>query len=129
MGPSDAGWSSTLKLINIAQFNSPTVTVPDSPLNVFELLFTTYLQSNIVKESNRYAQHVMGEERYSKWENVTEYEFKAYLGFNILLGMNKLPSVDDYWSCNPLLHYSQVAGCITRDRLCGQHNSLRPRMS
>ena len=55
-GPSDVGWSSTLKPINVAQFTShvgPTVTVPDSPLKVFELLFTNNLQSKIVEESNR----------------------------------------------------------------------------
>ena len=119
MSSSDAGWSSTLTPVNIAQFNSPvgpTVTVPDSPLKVFELLFTTDLQSNVVNESNKYAAQVMGEERYNKWDKMAEDEFRAYLGFNILMGINKLPFIDDYWSRNPLLHYSPVADRITRDR-------------
>ena len=130
MSSSDAGWSSTLTPVNIAQFNSPvgpTVTVLDSPLKVFELLFTTDLQSNVVNESNKYAAQVMGEERYNKWDKMTEDEFRAYLGFNILMGINKLPSIDDYWSRNPLLHYSPVADRITKiaSRTCrGIYTSL-----
>ena len=58
----------------------------------------------------------MGEERYREWDKMTDEEFKAYLGFNILMGINKLPSLDDYWSRNPLLRYSPVADRITRDR-------------
>ena len=43
-------------------------------------------------------------------------EMKAYLGFCILMGINHLPALDDYWSTDPTRHYSPIADRITRDR-------------
>ena len=39
---------------------------------------------------------------------------KAFLGFSILMGIDHLPSVDDYWSKDPLLHYAPIADRIPR---------------
>ena len=58
----------------------------------------------------------MGEEKYSAWNKVTSEELRAYLGFSILMGINHLPALDDYWSTYPALHYSAIADRITRDR-------------
>ena len=46
---------------------------------------------------SRYAEEVMGAERYSSWHNITLEDLKAFIGFNILMGINVLPSLDDYW--------------------------------
>ena len=49
-------WTTSLKSVNIEPFQSavgPTVPIPDSPLEVFNLLFTTNLLQMIVDESNR----------------------------------------------------------------------------
>ena len=43
-------------------------------------------------------------------------EIRAYLGFMILMGINKLPEVRDYWSNGEYLHYSPIADRITKDR-------------
>ena len=117
--PSSPDWSSTLKPVTLNSFQShvgPTVTIPDSPLKAFELFFSSDLQNKIVDESNRYAEQVMGGEKFAQWNTMSQDELKAYLGFNILMGMNKLPSVEDYWSRNPLFHYSPVGSRISRDR-------------
>ena len=58
----------------------------------------------------------MGEEKYSFWEKNTTEELKAYLGFCILMGINNLPALKDYWSEDPMYHYSPIADRITRDR-------------
>ena len=34
----------------------------------------------------------------------------------ILIGINRLPEIRDYWSNNEYLHYSPIADRITRDR-------------
>ena len=73
---------------------------------MFELFFTADLQQMIVDETNRYARQVMGDIRYSSWTKITREELKAFIGFSMLMGINRLPSVDDYWSEDPLLHYS-----------------------
>ena len=51
-----AMWTPSLQPVTIRPFQSavgPTVPVPDSPLEVFELLFTAPLTQMIVDESNR----------------------------------------------------------------------------
>ena len=51
-------WSSTLKPVTISPFVSsvgPTVTIPDSPREVFELFFTPDLLQTIMDENNRYS--------------------------------------------------------------------------
>ena len=94
----------------------PTVNIPESPLEVFKLFFSDDLLDSIVEESNRYAAQVMGDERYREWTKITKEELKAFFGFSILMGIEKLPSVDDYWSKDPLLHYPPIADRIPRWR-------------
>ena len=53
---------------------------------------------------------------YSSWTKITREELKAFIGFSILMGINRLPSVDDYWSKDPLLHYSPISNKIPRWR-------------
>ena len=64
-------WSESLIPVTINQFTSstgPTVDIPESPLDVFDLFFSDDIMSEIVQETNRYAQQVMGEERYREWK-------------------------------------------------------------
>ena len=49
-----------------------------------------------MKQSNEYAKLVMGAEKYEKWAKMTVEELKAFLGFSILMGVNHLPSLNDY---------------------------------
>ena len=51
----------------------PTVLIPDSQLDVFEM-FSPYLLEKIVKESNRYAEQVMSDEQYRTWNEITVEE-------------------------------------------------------
>ena len=67
-------------------------------------------------ESNRYALQVMGQERFDKWTQITLPELRAYMGFCILMGINRLPCIEDYWRRDPALHYAPIADRITRDR-------------
>ena len=50
---------------------------------------------------------------------------KAYLGFLILMGLVPLASVYDYWSKNPIYHYSPIANRIPRDRFLEIHKYLQ----
>lgn len=45
------------------------------------LFFSSDLVDDIVDESNRYAQEVTGEEKYSKWSVLTVDDIRALLGF------------------------------------------------
>ena len=58
----------------------------------------------------------MGNEKYEKWSKITVDELKAFFGFSILVVINRLPSLNDYWSHDPCLRYAPVADCTTQDQ-------------
>ena len=57
----------------------------------------------------------MNDAQYAKWEYVSAEEIWAYMGFMILMGINHLPALADYWKLDPTYHYGPVADRITRD--------------
>lgn len=65
-------------------------------------------------ETYRYAeQSLRGTNK--EWSTNAE-EIRAYLGCMILMGINRLPEIRDYWSNDEYLHYSPIADRISRDR-------------
>ena len=58
----------------------------------------------------------MSDEQYAKWVHVNEEEIWAYMGFMILMGINHLPALSDYWKMDPTYRYGPIADRITRDR-------------
>ena len=92
----------------------PKIQLPQDPLGLFSLFFDSDLVSLIVKETNRYAeQELRGTEK--SWSTDTD-EISAYMGFMILMGINRLPEIRDYWSVNENLRYAPIADRISRDR-------------
>ena len=68
--PLPTDWSSNLTSFTISDFNSsvgPTVPVPETASEVFDLMFTPSFMDTIVDQSNLYAKQVMGE-KYATWE-------------------------------------------------------------
>ena len=58
----------------------------------------------------------MGEEKYNSWETITTVKLKAYLAFCILMALNHMPALKDYWSKDPMYYCSPpIADRITRD--------------
>ena len=84
--------------IDIAPFVQPvwpTVAVPLSESDIFNLFFTDDICSFIVGQTDLYAQQVLGE-KYRDWEAVTVEDLRAYFGFMVLMGIVHLPVLDDY---------------------------------
>ena len=70
--------------------------------------------SLIVDETNRYAEQVL--HGTNKVWTTDAAEIRAYMGFMILMGINHLPKIRDYWSVNPYFRYALVVDRITHDR-------------
>ena len=66
----------------------------------------------VVRETNRFA--VLANTG-TTWETSAE-EIRTYLGFHILMGINRLPEIRDYWARDPKMHYSPIASNISRNR-------------
>ena len=58
----------------------------------------------------------MGQEKYQSWPKITVEELKAFLGFSVLMSINSLPALKDYWKRDPTYHYAPIASRISRDR-------------
>ena len=65
--------------------------------------------------TNPFALECMEEEKLTKWTKITVEELQVYMGFMILMGVMKLPSVRDYWKRDAIYHYEPVASRISRD--------------
>ena len=108
----------------------PQVPLPSDPLGLFSLFFDDTLVDLIVEETNKYAELTLrGTDK--EWSTDSQ-EIRAYMGFMILMGINKLPEIRDYWSTNKYLHYTPIADRISRwgdhslPPLCGQlHTPLK----
>ena len=63
---------------------------------------------------------VMGSNRYAtqKGRNfeTTEGEMNAFLGINFIMGINKLPSFEDYWSADKCIGSKKIQNVMTRTR-------------
>ena len=116
-------WASEPSPVTVEPFTQPigpTIQLGSGPLEVFTSLFTPALVDHIVLETNKYAALCLtsthqGEGPPPTWETDAA-EIRAYLGFAILMGFNKVPDLYDYWSTNPTFHYFPVASRIPRKR-------------
>ena len=94
----------------------PAVNLPATLVGIFRLFFTTTLIASIVEETNRYAREVLGDAATTKWVDVVAEDVWAFLGFALLMGINRLPQLHLYWNTDPVYHYLPIAERITRDR-------------
>ena len=90
-----------------------------TPLDYFYLLFPIQLLSEIVTFTNGYARWVQrqpGGNEDTYWYDVTLPEMRSFLAINILMGINKLPRMEMYWSTNNLIGNTGVASIMTCTR-------------
>lgn len=108
-------WLTSPSPITVESFtgtSGPAVSISSDPMELFSLFFDDNVIALIVRETNRYASQCRGNEQ---WKT-NPAEIRAYLGFNVLMGINHLPEIRDYWSRDPRLHYSPISDRISRER-------------
>ncbi len=132
-------WTSNLKETSRHEFRQhvgPTCIIPPSASETFFLFFTSALLQLVVDETNRYAAQCLGE-KFQYWEELSVQELKAYLGFMILMGVVRLPSIADYWRKDEVFYYAPIARRISKNRFFEiqrylhfvDNRSLQPRTS
>ena len=115
----DSPWLKSFSTTSIEDYSSevsPTVDVPDLALDIFYLFYTPQCLKQTEVEYNHYAKEVTDPEKYESWKPIDEADLKAFFGFNILMGLNQLPSIEDYWKQYPVYHYYTIADKISRRR-------------
>ena len=76
-------------------------------------MFVSVTDRIVIGYTRRYAKQVKGEECGFQ---ASEEEYFAFFGIHILMAINDLPSLDDYWKRDEFLRYSPIADRIPRDR-------------
>ena len=75
----------------------PEVTTSRDPLEMFERFSDEEILSLIVQQTNLFAaQCLTAANRTTTWETSLT-EIRAYLGFMIIIGVNRLPEIRDYF--------------------------------
>ena len=96
-------WTDDLSNIAVDEFSARSgivVDVGSDPKadDFFTFMFGEDLFDKIV-ETNRYARQMLADNKHlARWRDVTKAEVKAYFGMCVIMGMNILPKVADYWS-------------------------------
>lgn len=83
-----------------------------TPIEFFSQFFNDDVMEMIVTETNRYAYQT----KTKNWEPVTKMEMYSFFGMLILMGVHPLPTVDLYWSSNPLFYVEPIAMNMTSKR-------------
>ncbi|XP_051550033.1 piggyBac transposable element-derived protein 4-like [Myxocyprinus asiaticus] len=66
-----------------------------SPLQFFELFFSTSVMQTIVNNTNAYGAKCRNGKK--PWHDITIKDFRSYLALVIYMGLLKCPSLRDYW--------------------------------
>ena len=113
------GWTTTASHVSVSPWTTPVgprVPASRDPLEMFSHYFDEEVLSLIVRETNRFAaQCLAAANRTTTWQTDMA-EIKAYFGFMVVMGVNRLPEIRDYWASDEKLHNTFIASRITRDR-------------
>ena len=72
----------------------------------------------IVVETNQYAHQSLRNNpaRLTTWKNVSKEELKAYFGVCVIVGINQLRRIADYWKDDPFTGNVGIKQTMTRNR-------------
>lgn len=87
------------------------------PVECFLLFMTSALHDEILAQSNLYAdQQRAAKNDQTPWTPITKEELMAFVGINIAMGIVSLPTMDDYWSTDPILSHAWFQAVFSRNR-------------
>ena len=116
-------WTAELSEIDVADFSAESGIAIDLGVdpkadNFFTFMFDEDLFDKIVVETNRYARQKLAgnEQRLARWRDVNKDEMKAYFGVCVIMGMNILPKIADYWSSDIFVGNEGVKRVMPKNR-------------
>lgn len=85
-------------------------------LDFFGLCWDPSFFDLLVDETNQYAQLKQVSKPDTNWYPTTPEEMKAFIGVNILMGIDLKPEIDSYWSTDEFLGNMGIQRVFPRDR-------------
>ncbi|XP_061706678.1 piggyBac transposable element-derived protein 4-like [Cydia pomonella] len=101
------------------------INIPDdavTPEDYYNLFVTKDIIAKMVVETNNYAQkfiagnQVKPKSRVRAWIPTDQEEMKKFLGVIMVMGLVKLPHINDYWSRKSIYRNQYVVSAMKRDR-------------
>jgi hypothetical protein len=92
------------------------------PLDVYKIFLTDEVIDLIITETNRYFDDIASESpitRCSKmkdWKPVNAEDIKQFLGILIVMGLNRQPEIESYWSKNEIYGVEIVKNAMPRNK-------------
>ena len=112
------GWTKSVTINTSVDFDA-VVVVPrhpfapeERPVDFFGKLFDENIWTLLMNHTNLYAQ----QKNTRNWEAVTIDELKAFVGTLIGMGLHQVPTINHFWSSNPLFRVQHVANVMTVKR-------------
>ena len=120
-------WTRSIRTIKIKPFTGPnpgptlSLSSDASPLHYFYQLFPEGIFKLMAKSTNKYVPiYEQAKKKTNPKFNVGDFyadedDIKAYLGIRMIMAINPLPSISDYWSTDPALRNSYIADTMSRN--------------
>ena len=110
--------SSLTNIPSIPPFQTVSGPLPEDalPLDYLSRFWDRAFFQSLSDQTNLYARQRQREKPDSKWYDTTPEEVKAFIGVNIIMGIDKKPAVYLYWSSDPFLGNPGIQAVFSRDR-------------
>jgi len=114
-------WSEKLGKIQVQAFNETPGPVHQlgtdaTPLDFFELLWDHSFFDRLADETKQHAQLKQVSKPNKKWYPTTPEEMRAFIGVNILMGIDQKAEIAHYWSTDEFLGNVGIQRVFPRDR-------------
>ena len=87
------------------------------PIDCFHLFLSPDIYDELLVQTNLYAdQQRATKNDTSRWTPISKEELMAFIGINIAMGIVSLPTLDDYWSSDPILTHTWFRTIMSRNR-------------
>ena len=94
-----------------------------TPLDCFFTLFDEEVQENLISYINNFAEHTLRTKlpasrasRFQEWYPVTRYELLKFIAVLIQMGIDKRPTIPEYWSMKDTLYSPWYSEQFPRNR-------------
>ena len=87
------------------------------PLKCFNLFIPLSFYDELLVQANLYAdQQRLANNDTSRWNPITLNKSKAFIGITFAMGFISLPTINDYWSTDPIMSHSWFRAVMSRNR-------------
>ena len=87
-----------------------------TPVDFFSLFWEPPFFQTLAEETNRYATQRQVQKPDRKWYPTTPEEIRAFIGINIIMGIDQKPAISHYWSTDPYLGNPGIQSVMPRER-------------